>query len=83
MSKVLSLRARLTFIILTPLILIASAVGYWQLLSAQQTAKDIFDRGLLTVALAVANDVALSDGFDWLPMSSAATKRSERLYTLQ
>ncbi|MDJ0823263.1 MAG: sensor histidine kinase [Paracoccaceae bacterium] len=57
-----SLRARLTVIILVPLIAIAFGVGYWQLKNAQRTAEEVFDRGLLTVALAVANDVAVSEG---------------------
>ncbi|MEO0386735.1 MAG: sensor histidine kinase [Pseudomonadota bacterium] len=62
MSSALSLRLRLTVIILVPLIGVAVAVGYWQLQTARQTAQGVFERALLTVALAVANDVAVSEG---------------------
>ncbi len=57
-----SLRVRLLLIILGPLLLIALAIGVWQVNNARQTASDVFDRGLLTTALAIAADVALSDG---------------------
>ncbi len=57
-----SLRTRLITIILTPLLLIAFAAGYWQLRSATERAGEIFDRGLLSTALAISRDVALSDG---------------------
>lgn len=62
MQGVFSLRARLTAIILGPLLLVAILVGYWQLANARQTASDVFDRSLLAAALAVANDVAISGG---------------------
>lgn len=57
-----SLRLRLTVIILTPLLIIASIVGVWQLENAQETATDVFDRSLLSAALAVSNDVSISGG---------------------
>ena len=60
--KALPLRIRLTAIILVPLLIIAVAVGYWQVRNARMTAEDLFDRSLLTTALAVAGDVARSDG---------------------
>lgn len=62
MDKVLSLRGRLTAIILAPLLVVAALVGFWQLNNARQTATDVFDRSLLAAALAVANDVAISGG---------------------
>ena len=62
MTRSLSLRARLTAIILIPLLCVACLVGLWQLGNARQTAADVFDRSLLSAALAVANDVAISDG---------------------
>lgn len=62
MTRVYSLRLRLVVIILVPLFLVASGVGFWQLRNAQRTTEDVFDRGLLTAALAVANDVAVSEG---------------------
>lgn len=57
-----SLRARLTAIILTPLMVLSVLVGLWQLGDARRTAADVFDRSLLAAALAVANDVAISGG---------------------
>ncbi len=60
--KALPLRIRLTAIILVPLLIIAAAIGYWQVRNARTTAEDLFDRSLLTTALAVAGDVARSDG---------------------
>ncbi len=62
MEGVLSLRGRLTAIILVPLLLVATLVGFWQLNNARQTATDVFDKSLLAAALAVANDVAISGG---------------------
>ena len=69
--KVLPLRIRLTAIILVPLLLIAVAVGFWQVRNARMTAEDLFDRSLLTTALAVAGDVARSDGEVLSPKTSA------------
>ena len=57
-----SLRARLVLIILPPLLVLAAAVGLWQLLNARQIATEINDRRLLLSALAVSTDVALSEG---------------------
>ena len=57
-----SLRLRLTGIILGPLLIIAVAVGVWQLGYTRQKAEDIFDRSLLTTGLAIAADVARSGG---------------------
>ena len=62
MRGVLSLRGRLTAIILGPLLIIAAIVGLWQLNNARQTAADVFDKSLLAAALAVATDVAVSGG---------------------
>lgn len=58
----LSLRLRLTAIILLPLVTLASLAGLWQLSNARATAADVFNRSLLSAALAVANDVAISGG---------------------
>ena len=57
-----SLRLRLTAIILGPLLLIAMAVGVWQLDYTRQKAEGIFDRSLLSTGLAIAADVARSGG---------------------
>ena len=45
--KTRSLRARLIFIILTPLLLIAVLASIWEFYSTSERAGDIFDRGLL------------------------------------
>jgi len=58
----MSLRARLTLIILLPLMLISVAVGLWAFSDAQSRAKDRFDRSLLSTALAISRDVAVSGG---------------------
>ncbi|MGJ8547167.1 MAG: sensor histidine kinase [Sulfitobacter sp.] len=57
-----SLRARLIFIILTPLLIISLGAGLWQFRNTAHTAQDIFDRGLLSAALAISRDIAVSDG---------------------
>ncbi len=57
-----SLRARLIVIILTPLLMISIAAGAWQFRNATVRAEEIFDRGLLSAALAISRDVAASDG---------------------
>ncbi len=62
MTQNASLRTRLTAIILLPLLALALIAGFWQLKNAQNTAREIFDRALLSSALAVVNDVGLSDG---------------------
>ncbi|MDJ0824606.1 MAG: sensor histidine kinase [Rhodobacter sp.] len=62
MRRALSLRVRLTLIVLLPLLAIAFATGLWQLDTARRTAADVFDRSLLSAALAVSNDVAISGG---------------------
>lgn len=58
----LSLRLRLAVMILCPLLLIAAAAATWQIGNARATARDVFDRSLLAIALAVARDVAFTDG---------------------
>lgn len=62
MNRALSLRMRLTAIILLPVLAVAAGAGLWQLNNARQTAANVFDRSLLSAALAVANDVAISGG---------------------
>lgn len=60
--KLRSLRSRLIVIILTPLLVISSIAGLWQFWNATERAEAIFDRGLLSAALAISRDVAVSDG---------------------
>jgi two-component system sensor histidine kinase TctE len=57
-----SLRSRLILIILIPLLLISLIAGAWQFRNATERAEDIFDRGLLSAALAISRDIAVSDG---------------------
>ena len=57
-----SLRARLILIILTPLLVIAMVTAAWQFRNTTIRAANIFDRGLLSAALAISRDVAVSDG---------------------
>lgn len=58
----LSLRVRLTLVILIPLLLIAALVGAWAYRDAQRNAAERFDRSLLSTALAISRDTALSGG---------------------
>ncbi|MGB7317665.1 MAG: sensor histidine kinase N-terminal domain-containing protein, partial [Planktotalea sp.] len=60
--KLQSLRARLILIILMPLLLISILAGAWQFQQTTNRAQSIFDRGLLSAALAISRDVAISDG---------------------
>ncbi len=62
MKTSLSLRARLTVVILAPLILIAGLVGLWAYFDAQRNAAERFDLSLLSTALAVSRDIALTGG---------------------
>lgn len=57
-----SLRSRLILIILSPLLLIALVAGVWQFHNTTNRAENIFDRGLLSAALAISRDIAVSDG---------------------
>lgn len=57
-----SLRARLTLIILPPLLIISLIAGAWQFHNTTLRAESIFDKGLLSAAIAISRDVALSDG---------------------
>src|SRR6056297_1751638 len=57
-----SLRQRLMLIILVPLMILSAAIGLWQIEQSRQTAKEVFDRSLLTTALAIVGDVARSEG---------------------
>ena len=60
--KVQSLRARLILIILSPLLLISIAAATWQFRNTALRAEEIFDRGLLSAALAISRDVVVSGG---------------------
>ncbi|WP_108815303.1 sensor histidine kinase [Loktanella sp. Alg231-35] len=62
MRNSLSLRGRLTLIILLPLILVATLVGVWAYFDAQTNAAERFDRSLLSTALAISRDTAVTGG---------------------
>ncbi len=62
MKNSLSLRGRLTLIILLPLILVAALVGAWAYFDAQSNAAERFDRSLLSTALAISRDTAATGG---------------------
>ena len=62
-----SLRVRLFGLILAPLILMAIILGYWRYSAAQKTAEELFDRSLLSAALAISRDVVVSGGDAILP----------------
>ena len=67
----LSLRLRLVLIILVPLLLIAALLGIWAVTDAQARANERFERSLLSAALAVSRDVAVSDGDALSPATNA------------
>lgn len=60
--KTQSLRSRLILIILTPLLVISLGAAVWQFQNTTERAEEIFDRGLLSAALAISRDIAVSDG---------------------
>ncbi len=62
MTNTLSLRARLTFVILVPLLLIAVLFGRWAYTDAQANAAERFERSLLSTALAISRDIAVTGG---------------------
>ncbi|WP_147127315.1 sensor histidine kinase [Shimia ponticola] len=57
-----SLRTRLTVIILVPLLAVSVVAGAWQFSTTADRAESIFDRGLLSAALAISRDVAVTGG---------------------
>ena len=57
-----SLRSRLILIILLPLLVVSLVAGIWQFRTTTTRAESIFDRGLLSAALAISRDVAISGG---------------------
>lgn len=62
MTGRLSLRLRLTLIILLPLLAISAAVAFWAARDAQARAADRFDRSLLVTALGISRDTAITGG---------------------
>ncbi|WP_417526271.1 sensor histidine kinase N-terminal domain-containing protein [Marinovum sp.] len=66
-----SLRTRLFVTILAPLLLVSVLLSIWRYHAAQVTAETLFDRGLLSAALAIARDVAISEGDALSPRTRA------------
>ena len=64
-----SLRSRLILIILTPLLVVSLVAGAWQFRATTARAENIFDRGLLSAALAISRDVAISGGDALSPLT--------------
>lgn len=62
MSVMMSLRSRITLIILVPLFLVAGVVGYWAFHNTQLRAETRFDESLLATATAISQDVIRSEG---------------------
>lgn len=62
MTRAMSLRMRLTLVILMPLFCIAVLIGIWAVFDAQKRAADGFDKSLLSTSLAISRDVAVSGG---------------------
>lgn len=62
MPRTPSLRVRLFVLILGPLVLMAILLGYWRYTVAQDTAQELYDRSLMSAALAISRDVAVSGG---------------------
>ena len=60
--KAMSLRLRLVLVILPPLLLVSVLLGWWRFEAAQRTSEELFDRSLLSAALAISRDVAISEG---------------------
>lgn len=62
MKKSLSLRMRVFLLILVPLLFVSCLLGFWRFEAAKRTAEELFDRTLLAAGLAIARDVAISEG---------------------
>lgn len=58
----ISLRSRLFLLILPPLLVLSILLGFWRIEVAQRTSETLFDRSLLSAALAISRDVAISGG---------------------
>lgn len=62
MTGAISLRARLIIVILSPLLITAAIIGIWAYSDAQNRAAERFDTSLLSTALSISRDVAVSSG---------------------
>jgi two-component system sensor histidine kinase TctE len=62
MKRAFSLRARLTVVILSPLLALAGIIGIWVYGDAQSRAAERFDLSLLSTALSISRDTAVTGG---------------------
>lgn len=76
MPVAFSLKLRLLFFVLIPLLVIVVLLIYWYYNKAQHTAQDAFDRTLLSSALAILRDVALTEGDALLPFTRSIINSS-------
>ena len=58
----LSLRARLMVLILIPLTVISILAAAWRISTATETTRQVFDRTLVALTLAISRDVVISGG---------------------
>jgi len=57
-----SLKLRLLLRVIVPLIGVALVLGMWRTWYVYETAKELFDRNIMAVSIAVARDLASSGG---------------------
>ncbi|CCQ72548.1 sensor histidine kinase [Magnetospira sp. QH-2] len=62
MMRFLSLRTRLMILTLIPLTIVSLGAGYWRISSAADTTREIFDRTLIALTLAISRDIVVSGG---------------------
>lgn len=62
MPQMLSLRGRITLVILLPMLLVAAIVGYSSYQNTYARAEARFDNGLLATASAISTDISASGG---------------------
>jgi two-component system sensor histidine kinase TctE len=62
MTGAISLRARLVIVILSPLLITAAFIGFWAFKDAQTRAAERFDNSLLSTALSISRDIAVTGG---------------------
>ncbi len=62
MPSSISLRLRLMMLILIPLAVVSIWAGFWRISSATGTTRDVFDRTLIALTLAISSDIHSSEG---------------------
>ncbi|WP_417669483.1 sensor histidine kinase N-terminal domain-containing protein [Roseibium sp.] len=61
-TQATSLRIRLLFLIMVPLVIISAIAGYWRFKAAKETSEALFDRTLVAVTMAISRDVIIKEG---------------------